>query len=185
MRHVTSGLRRLATRLRPDPSDPGHPGYPTTVATAFRRRSLATVERLRAIARRSPSLRPPTPGTRRRSAAHPPSSITARLRAPVGWLVRRLSVAGGRSWGDIGIGRLASRERAVPVVVASLVLLASVLSVAPAAGRPGTGNAAAAGATPRLVLGGGLLALPGRGVRGSGFRRRRGVGGPGGGYRPP
>jgi murein DD-endopeptidase MepM/ murein hydrolase activator NlpD len=50
-----------------------------------------------------------------------------------------------------------SRERAVPLTVAGLVLVASLLSVAPASGIKGTGNADAQGGAPRIVAGGDVL----------------------------
>jgi murein DD-endopeptidase MepM/ murein hydrolase activator NlpD len=51
----------------------------------------------------------------------------------------------------------AARARALPLTVAGLVLVASVLSVVPAVGRPASDAALAGGGSPRLVLGGGVL----------------------------
>jgi murein DD-endopeptidase MepM/ murein hydrolase activator NlpD len=50
-----------------------------------------------------------------------------------------------------------SRERLVPITVAGLVLVASLLSVAPASGIKGTGNTDAQGSAPRIVAGGDVL----------------------------
>jgi murein DD-endopeptidase MepM/ murein hydrolase activator NlpD len=50
-----------------------------------------------------------------------------------------------------------SRDRVVPVTVAGLVLVASLLSVSPASGIKGSSNADAQDAAPRLVAGGGVL----------------------------
>lgn len=52
---------------------------------------------------------------------------------------------------------VALRERAVPLTVAGLVLVASILSVAPASGLKGSGDADALAGGPRLVAGGGVL----------------------------
>ena len=76
---------------------------------------------------------------------HRPSSLTLALPDP----------AAIGSW--LRAGTL-SRERVVPLTVAGLVLVASLLSVSPASGVKGSGNADAQDSAPRLVVGGGVLA---------------------------
>jgi len=62
---------------------------------------------------------------------------------------RRLDAVGGRTVG---------RERVIPLTVAGLVLVASIVSVVPATGTPGS---PAASTGPRLVVGGGVLGVGG------------------------
>jgi murein DD-endopeptidase MepM/ murein hydrolase activator NlpD len=67
-----------------------------------------------------------------------------------------------RAQGAAVVARLGGPERVLPVSVAALVLVASILSVAPAAGTPGVGNTDGAGEAPRLAIGGvsGAYGLP-------------------------
>jgi murein DD-endopeptidase MepM/ murein hydrolase activator NlpD len=56
--------------------------------------------------------------------------------------------------GGAVVARLGGPERILPVSVAALVLVASILSVAPATGTPAIGNTAGPGEAPRLAIGG-------------------------------
>lgn len=167
MPNVPVGVRRALTRLHPDTN------RPSDLATALHRRSLTAARDLRgrveraALGRSEASLRvepdtsavPPTgtsPSARRFDGAHRASRIdqlkpTGRIRR--GDIVSYL--AGGRERLRGAGGRALGRERAIPLTVAGLVLGASIVSVVPAAGIPGsTGDTHA---TPRIVVGGGVL----------------------------
>jgi murein DD-endopeptidase MepM/ murein hydrolase activator NlpD len=157
---ATVRARRVLARLRPD-------GHPTTSrAAALRVRGLdlarTTSDRLRGALGQSPETLPvesdevastPTISSRRYrgDCAHPKSGL-ARVTAPV--LARLPQVDGG--WVAAG-GRFAGRERVLPLTVAGLVLAASIISVAPVTGRPGSPEADPTAAGPRLVVGGGVL----------------------------
>ncbi len=70
------------------------------------------------------------------------------------------SVAGARRFGRGVIRRALGHERAASVAVAAILVFASLASAVPAFGGPPTGAVEGAGATPRVVLGGGVLGPP-------------------------
>jgi murein DD-endopeptidase MepM/ murein hydrolase activator NlpD len=162
---ATVRVRRVLERLRP-----GHP--PTSRAAALRARGLTlartTSQRLRDALAHSPAslpveadASPPAPepdGRRYRGDFAHPKGRLARLISPVAARLPHLDggVAGATS-------RLAGRERVLPLTVAGLVLAASIVSVAPVAGRPSSAGTDATSAGPRLVVGGGVLAPGGAG----------------------
>ncbi len=171
MLKVKVGLRGISARLRPDPS------HPSRHATAFHRRSLLLARELRsglerALPRASTDTLPVEPdrlppqahridGAPRltKQAAHRPT-IADRLGAAAH---SRRSATPARPDGIRGragaaLASMAVRERAVPITVAGLVLVASVLSVAPAVGTPS--SFVASDESPRLVVGGGVLNPP-------------------------
>jgi murein DD-endopeptidase MepM/ murein hydrolase activator NlpD len=158
---VPVGVRRAMTRLRPDTS------RPSTLATSIHRRSLALAQALRAGLDDSPIGRPRTTHPTRLAAAHRPNlgdrfvatfgphrPVTRRGQAGPRTAAGRAVAAGGLTRAGKGLGNLLGRERVVPLSVAGLVLLASVVSVAPASGlAPTTGTRV----EPRLLIGGGVL----------------------------
>ncbi len=167
MPNVPVGVRRALARVRPD----NH--RPSDLATSLHRNSLSAARGLRGRIERmapgrseaslpvetdSPIVAPTGthPRSRRSAGAHPASFVDhlgpiGRVRR--GGLSASLEASRRRLAG--AAGHVAGRERAIPLTVAGLVLLASLVSVVPAAGVPGSTDDIAA--TPRLVIGGGVL----------------------------
>jgi len=130
----------------------------THLAALARRGEPGTVPPAEAPAILSPSAAEPRTAAglpvRRAPAAH-----RATTRDRLAALPRRLPPPGaalGLTRTGLGslAGRTLARERAIPVAVAGLVLVASLVGVGPATGRPASLDA---GAGPRLVVGGGVL----------------------------
>jgi murein DD-endopeptidase MepM/ murein hydrolase activator NlpD len=171
----TVGLRRVLSRVRPD----NH--RPSDLATNVHRRSLSVARELRGrVERAMPGrsdtsllIEPDAPtaagpaahvaqaGTsepaRRHRGAHPATLIDQL--SPVSRARRgRLAVSASAARNRIGAAgsRTFGRERALPITVAGLVLIASIVSVAPATGVPGSTDDSLD--APRLVVGGGVLA---------------------------
>jgi murein DD-endopeptidase MepM/ murein hydrolase activator NlpD len=162
----TAGVRRILMRLRPEAP------RTSSLAAELHRRSLAAADGLRAALEtmrpdRDPDALPVEPdpafpttpdvAPRRAAFAHR-ASVVERLPS-----LRRLrgtdpAALAADLPGHIARsgGRLLGRERAVPVIVAGFVLVASIVSVAPAVGTGGDATAVAA-AADRLVVGGGVL----------------------------
>jgi murein DD-endopeptidase MepM/ murein hydrolase activator NlpD len=109
----------------------------------------------RALSRLRPARQETSDTSRKhRDAAHPLTWVD-RVRAVRITDPAALAATAGRlrAGSTSRLNRLSGRERAVPVAIAGLVLVASVLSVAPVTGTPSS----APSSTPRIALGGGVL----------------------------
>jgi murein DD-endopeptidase MepM/ murein hydrolase activator NlpD len=105
----------------------------------------------------------------RSSRSFDPRALAAWLRPLAATLIRLSAARPTTRFLDLPIlaraalgVRGVNRERLVPVGVAALVLVASIVSVGPAAGvRGATGNVGAVGAGPRIAIGGEAAAVGG------------------------
>ncbi len=160
MQQATVVVQRLLARLRLDLT------RRTDDATTIGRQAHDAIGRLRhrqdpivvAATDRHPGesegssvARPPAARTPRRSGAHRASPVGRSLFD----IAARANPSSLRFQARSVAARLGGAERILPISVAALVLVASILSVAPAAGTPGgTGNTDGSGTAPRLAIGG-------------------------------
>ncbi len=156
MQNATVVVQRLLAWLRVDPN------WRAARATQIRRLSLAALERLRRrlesfVDRVTDRQRPMTPDPRRaaRPATHPAPRHLGAHRSSMAALVRVRRPGALRPLGMALSSRFGGPERVLPISVAALVLIASLLSAAPATDtEASTGNVVGAGEAPRIAVGG-------------------------------
>lgn len=173
MLHATVGVLRALLRRGLDPHRRPH------LATTLHRRSLAAARILRShLARLTSTLvvraAPTAPRTRARFGAHPrtildrlaPRRLASGRTRAIGHARATLHVAGERFMALVASA--VRHERALPVGMAGLLLVAALLSTAPATiGHAGTGAVSGPGQTPRIAIGGGA-GSDGTGANGAG-----------------